>query len=527
MSKDKFLRGAMILTLAGLAVKIIGSVNRILLSRLLGGEGIGLYQMAYPVYLLLLAISSAGIPVAISIIISRYLAKGDLGNVRRVFRLSLSLMAVLGLFLALLLVLAAGWLVRSGVIKDGRAYYSLVALAPAVFFGTVLASFRGLFQGYQLMTPPAVSQILEQFIRVVTMLVLAYVFLPYGLEYAAAGAAFGAVPGSLLGMLVLFGFYRYYRKRWLQQAEPTSCSEQISSRKLVKELLLLALPVSCANVLVPVSGSIDVLLVPGYLIDSGFTVEQATTLFGYFAGMAQPLLLLATIPTLSLATSLVPAVAEAFTLKRWNIIAEKGSTAMKLCCLITVPAAVGMAVLAEPISRLLYGTAKAGVAIMHAAPSLWLLGMHQITTGLLQGMEHSGLPMLHMLVGIVAKVLAVGRLTNAQWNIAGVAWATNINFGLTALLNILALRYYKINFRWYNIIKIIFAATFMGAAAHWCYLLLLPKLGFTAATLGTMALAAVLYAVLLIILQVVTVAELQKLPLAAKIMQRINLGKKA
>ena len=185
MSKDKFLRGAMILTLAGLVVKIIGSVNRILLSRLLGGEGIGLYQMAYPVYLLLLAISSAGIPVAISIVISRYLAKGDIGNVRRVFRLSVSLMAVLGLGLALLLVVAAGWLVHSGIIKDGRAYYALVALAPAVFFGTVLASFRGLFQGHQLMTPPAVSQILEQFIRVVTMLMLAYVLLPYGLEYAA------------------------------------------------------------------------------------------------------------------------------------------------------------------------------------------------------------------------------------------------------------------------------------------------------------------------------------------------------
>ena len=171
------------------------------------------------------------------------------------------------------------------------------------------------------MTPPAVSQILEQFIRVVTMVVLAYVLLPYGLEYAAAGAAFGAVPGSLMGMVVLGCFYRYYRKRWLAESELKPCKEELSSLQLVKELLLLALPVSCANVLVPVTNSIDVLLVPGYLIDSGFTVEQATTLFGYLAGMAQPLLLLATIPTMSLATSLVPAIAEAYTLKRTDIIA--------------------------------------------------------------------------------------------------------------------------------------------------------------------------------------------------------------
>ena len=520
MGKDKFLHGAMILTLAGLVVKIIGSVNRILLSRLLGGEGIGLYQMAYPVYLLLLAISSAGIPVAISIVVSRYLAKDDVGNVRRVFHLSLRLMSLLGLGLALALVLAAGWLVDSGIIKDGRAYYSLVALAPAVFFGTVLASFRGLFQGHQLMTPPAVSQILEQFIRVVTMVVLAYALLPYGLEYAAAGAAFGAVPGSLMGMVVLGCFYRYYRKRWLAEAELKPCKEELSSTQLVKELLLLALPVSCANVLVPVTNSIDVLLVPGYLIESGFTVEQATTLFGYLAGMAQPLLLLATIPTMSLATSLVPAIAEAYTLKRPDVVEAKASTAMKLCCLITVPAAVGMAVLAEPISLLLYGTAKAGTAIMHSAPSLWFLGLHQVTTGMLQGMGHSNLPMAHMLVGIIAKLFAVCQLTNAAWNIAGAAWATNINFGLTALLNILVLRYYKIKFHWYNIIKIILAALLMGGAAWWSQQLLEPSLGMVLATISAMVMAAAFYAGLLLVSGVLTKQELTQLPVLKKILKQ-------
>lgn len=220
------------------------------------------------------------------------------------------------------------------------------------------------------MTPPAVSQIVEQFIRVVTMVVLAYVLLPYGLEYAAAGAAFGAVPGSLTGLVVMGCFYRYYRKQW--QVEQVPAAELVRSRVLIKRLLLLALPVSCANILVPVTSSIDVLLVPGRLIDSGLSVEQATAQFGYLAGMAQPLLLMATIPTMSLATSLVPAVSEAFALNKWHIIEQKAATAMKLCCLITVPASVGMWVLAEPISRLLYGTAKAGVAIMHSAPAICL-----------------------------------------------------------------------------------------------------------------------------------------------------------
>ena len=514
MSSDKFLRGAMILTLAGLMVKVIGSVNRILLSRLLGGEGIGLYQMAYPVYLLLLAISAAGIPVAISIIVAGFLAQKDYANVRQVFRVSLRLMACVGAVLAVCLVLAAGWLVDAGVITDARAYYSLIALTPAIFFATILASFRGYFQGHQLMTPPAVSQIVEQFIRVVTMVVLAYVLLPYGLEYAAA---FGAVPGSLTGLVVMGCFYRYYRKQWQADAVKMQApaAELVRSRALIKRLLLLALPVSCANILVPVTSSIDVLLVPGRLIDSGLSVEQATAQFGYLAGMAQPLLLMATIPTMSLATSLVPAVSEAFALNKWQIIEQKAATAMKLCCLITVPASVGMWVLAEPISLLLYGTAKAGVAIMHSAPAICLLGLQQVTTGMLQGMGHTNLPMLNMLIGIAAKLVAVCQLTNAEYGIAGAAWATNINFGVTALLNIIALYKLSIRFSWLSIAKIIAAAALMGAVAVEAHTLL-GGASRALATIAAMLAAGISYIILLPLLGVLNRQELRQLPVVKR-----------
>ena len=197
MGKDKFLKGALILTVAGLLVKVIGSVNRILLSRLLGGEGIGLYQMAYPVYLLMLSVCSAGVPVAVSIIVAEKVAKNDYAQAHRIFKVTLRLMGVFGLFFALTLYGLSGYLISSGWIRDSRAYCALVVLTPAVFFSSILASFRGYFQGYQMMTPPAVSQILEQLVRVITMIALAYFLLPRGLEYAAAGAAFGAVPGDM------------------------------------------------------------------------------------------------------------------------------------------------------------------------------------------------------------------------------------------------------------------------------------------------------------------------------------------
>ena len=519
MAKDKFLRGAMILTLAGLVVKIIGSFNRIILSRFLGGEGIGLYQMAYPMYLLILAIAAAGIPTAISIIVSELLAKGDRGNVKRVFKVSLRLMACVGLVLAVLLLVAAKVLLVTGIIQDGRAYYAIVALIPAVFFATILASFRGFFQGHQLMAPPAISQILEQLVRVLVMVVLAYLLLPLGLEYAAAGAAFGTVPGSITGLLVLGYFYRRYRSTWME--EGVGCSyEPERAGSIVKRLLCLALPVSLANVLVPVSNIVDMLMVPNRLVASGFTVEQATTLYGYLTGMAQPLIMLATIPTLSLTASLVPAVREAYTLEKTEDVNRKAHLAMKLCCLITVPAAVGMMVFAEQISLLLYGTAKAALAIRHSGLAVWLLGTQQITSGILQGIKETKGPMTNMFVGILVKIAAVYFLTNAAWNIAGAAWATNINFAVTALLNIWLLRRAHISFKGWEIVKIVVASLLMGAVGSFCYPLLAASLNPLMANSLVLLLAAGSYVLLLPLLHIVTREELEQLPLWNKFFRK-------
>ncbi len=515
MSTDKFLRGAMILTLAGLAVKVIGSVNRILLSRLLGGEGIGLYQMAYPVYLLLVAVSSAGIAIAVSIMISEKLAQQDYGNVQRIFKVSIGLMALVGAAFTTALFAVAGWLVEAGWVSDVRAYYALLALTPAVFFSAVLACFRGYFQGLQLMTAPAVSQILEQLVRVVTMLLLAYLLLPQGLAYAAAGAAFGAVPGGIMGTLVLLCFYFYYRRH--QPLRNGYKNPPLSVKAIGKRLLCLALPVACANVVVPLTSSVDMFLVPRRLIASGYSISKATELFGYLAGMAQPLLLLATIPTVSMAASLVPAIAEAHTLGRTDEIRQKALLALKLCTLITLPAAVGMMVLAEPISLLLYGTGGAARALFHSGPALWLLGLQQISTGILQGMGKIHVPMVHMLLGLGAKIIAVWFLTNATWNIAGAAWATNINFALAAALNLTVLYRCQLRFQWYQLLKIGLGSVGMGLVAYYVRVCLVQlELGASWATLGAIFLAAIVYVCLVPLLGIVDKKEMSQLPVVKR-----------
>lgn len=140
---------------------------------------------------------------------------------------------------------------------------------------------------------------------------------------------------------------------------------------------------------------------------------------------------------------------------------------------------------------------------------------------MLQGMGHTNLPMLHMLAGIVAKLIAVCQLTNAEYGIAGAAWATNINFGVTAALNILALQYFKIKFHWLSICKIILAALIMGAAAQALHGLL-AGFNYTLATLAALVGAGVVYAALLPLLRIISVAELKQLPLVKKLAQKLR-----
>lgn len=515
MSKDTFLKGALILTMAGIIVKVIGSVNRILLSRLLGGEGIGLYQMAYPIYLLALSISSAGIPVAISIIVAEKIALSDFRGANRVFRISLGVLAVTGVAFTILLYFAADWLTANHYIRDARAYYAIAALAPAIFFVTVLSSYRGYFQGLQMMTPTAISQICEQFVRVVTMIALAYMLLPQGLEYAAAGASFGAGPGAAVGLLVLIYYYWRQRKKFRHKIENQPEMKQESGVRIVSRIVKLALPVSLANIMIPVVSNIDLLVVPIRLEAAGFTVEKATELFGYLTGMAVALINLPTILTASLAASLVPAVSEAFTLQNRQRIYQRTSMAMRIANLITIPSFVGLCLLATPISQMLYGTPNAGTSIAILSAGIVLLGIQQVTTGVLQGLGHTAIPLMNMVISALVKIVMSWTLTAMPaWGIKGAAWATNVDFGVAALLNMyFVYRYVGFSLNIKDTVKAIFAAAVMGAIVLLTYDgIMLKTFHNTIATLLAIGVGGLVYGAVLLLLGGVQERDVARIP---------------
>jgi len=437
--KQHFLKGALVLSIAGAISKILGAVYRIPLARLLGGEGMGLYQMAYPIYTTILALATAGVPVAISVLVSRKETEGYTGDSRKIFRVSLLILFVLGLVLTLMVMQSAQF-IADYILKDSRAYYPIFAVAPAIFFAGIMAVFRGYFQGHQSMVPTAVSQVIEQLFRVTAVLILAFMLFPRGLEYAAAGATFGAVVGGIAGLAVL-GIYYFCSKK----AEGKSGKELkytgTGSLDLAREMVRLAVPVSFGAVVLPLVQMLDAVIVPGRLMAIGYTTSHATELYGQLAGMAAVLISLPTIFTIAIATSLVPAVSEALALNNGGLLNQRLNNGFRAGAMISFPCAAGLYILAFQICDLLYATAEAGIPLEPLAFSCIVLAGFQISSAGLQGIGRPEIAMRNLVVTGVLKVIFNYTLTSVPaLNVKGAAVGTVLAFLMGACLNIIYLK---------------------------------------------------------------------------------------
>lgn len=533
---ESFLKGTLILTVAGFVVKVIGSLNWIFVSRILGGEGIGLYQMAFPIYFFAMTVSQAGVPVAISIITAERVALKDIYGAKRVFRISMMLMLVTGVVFSLLTYFGAQWLIDFHFIRDSRAYMSMVVLAPTVFFVTFLASSRGYLQGWQRMTPTAVSQIVEQIFRVITMILLAYLLMPWGLEYASAGASLGALAGAVTGLIVLIYFHirldRDIERDYGRVLKPAPGTGQETRMQIIKRIFALSLPVSAASIMLPVVSNLDLMIVPQRLEVAGYSVNQATELFGYLTGMAVPLVNLATILTASMAMSIVPAISEARALKQWNRVYSQTASSVRISNFVCFPAFVIVFVLATPIATLIYNAPGAGPAVMISAVSIVLLGLHQVSTAVLQGLGHTKIPMINMVLAAVAKVILNWTLTAQPWlGIMGAAWATAADMGVAAFINLYFIhRYIGYRIEIPQLLKTVGAAAVMAAAVKFFYDVTMAQWAVGVfSTFGAVFVGCFVYLLTLILIGGIREEDVQRIPMIGKFfirgMRRIGVFK--
>src|SRR5690554_567770 len=431
---NKFIKGALALTVAGVIVKILGAVYRIPLYGILGDVGMGLFMAVYPVYSMMLSISTAGVPVAVSKLVAERLAQNNYKGAHQVFRVAMILMISSGLVVTGVLLLGARYYTEN-ILKAPGTLYPLVAITPSITFFAVKSAFRGYFQGQQSMVPTALSQVVEQVIRVATIFILSIILVQYSLELGAAGAAFGTVTGASAALALLVIIYLRKRSQLLHQE--SSYNSLSTTRSVMKEILVLALPITIGSIVVPLVNMVDSTLILPRLQAGGFLQEEALAMYGDFSGAAMPLVNVPTIFTLALSTSLVPAISKAFTHGNTNLIGKLSNLSVRLGQMIGLPAALGLFLLAEPISFMLYESVSVARSLSVAAFAIIFISLNQTTAPVLQGMGKTYLPVTHMLVGLVIKVVINYFLTAIpDINILGPAFGTIIAFAVVGFLNL-------------------------------------------------------------------------------------------
>ena len=367
------------------------------------------------------------------------------------------------------------------------------------------------------MTPTATSEVVEQLVRVITMLVFADLFMPYGLAYAAGGASMGAGAGAFCALLVLMWFYRRLKRRLHEEIEAQDDSiPQESAGHIIKRLLKLALPVSLTSLMLPIGANLDLLIVPQRLEVAGFDVRHATELFGYLTGMAVPLVNLATIFTAAMTISLVPSISESRTLERFDAIRDKIRLAFRVAMIITFPCFMGLFFLAEKVAALIYNAPGAAGAIQTMSVGILFLGMHQISTGILQGLGKTAIPVINMILACLVKVGMSWWLTAIPLlGIKGASMATVADFAVAAIINMgFIYKYTGFTFSLGSLLKPLLAAGVMGAVIY-AVLGITEQLGMWC-VLFAMVAAVPSYALALLAFGGLTKEDLENIPFVGR-----------
>lgn len=514
--KQSFIKGAAILAIAGIISKALGAIYRIPLGRIIGSEGMAYYQTAYDLYILMLTISSYSIPIAISKLVSEKIEMGRRDEAHKIFKVAIVLIGFLGITLSALLFFNAENF--AALVKNPGARIAVLCVAPAVFAVSVSAAFRGYFQGMQNMTPSGVSQVTEQLARVVFGFILAILVLPMGYEAAAGGAVFGTTLGGLTSFLTLFYIYRRNRSEIRLGILASGKLKMESSASMAKRILIFSIPITIGGSIMPVMSVIDTFIVMDRLQSAGFSLETATSLLGQLKGMAGAFINLPQVFTIALAASLVPAISESLARNDSGGAARKSELAIRVSLIIGLPAAFGLFILADPIMKLMYPAepASLGMILRYLSMSVIFLTLVQTMTGILQGMGKERIPVINLIIGALVKLVVSYTLTSIPAiNIRGAALGTVCGYAASAIMNLSAIiRYQKSNMKLFKIVlKPVIATGAMVATAYFSYRLMFEMLGSNSmATLISIAFAALIYGVVLVLIKGIATEELEMAP---------------
>jgi len=442
---NHFVKQAAILAAASLLVRLIGFFYRIPLTANIGDIGNTYYTTAYFVYAFAITLTSGALPAAISKLVSERVALGRYSDAHELFKTALVLAAILGAVIAIIMFASAGWLTQLRFFNYPEASYAVRALAPTIFLVALLAVFRGYFQGMSTMIPTALSQVIEQIFNAIFSLWLAIVFLRTSrIEHAAAGAAAGTGIGAAVGLIVVICCYLLVARNLRVRAAGNRHTQFLVGKdekrsNQLKAIALTVFPIIVGMGIYQIANFIDLGMARDRIMASGyFTEDEVLAMVGQFTGK---FILLTTLPvslSVALSQAVIPDISSSNANLDMKAIKQKVNTALRISMALSIPAVVGLSVLADPILMLLFPNhPDGGWLLRYGSVSIIFLALVQISTGALQGIGKVMLPTIAALIGVLVKIpvnwflLAVPRI-----NILATVISTIVCYVVAASINL-------------------------------------------------------------------------------------------
>lgn len=518
-SKSKasgYLKGATILAAAGILSRMLGLFYKVPLYHLVGSYGNGIYGNVTSIYNTLLMVSTVGLPVAISIMISESVAIGDFRGARSIFRVSTLALCLLGAVSTLFLFIGADFLI--GVSHwPQESYPSIMAIALAPFIISVCSAFRGYFQGYQIMTPTAISQIIEQIIRVGLGVFLAWFCIHngYGVGMAVGGAVMGATVGGFFAAIFLGYTFWTFTAANKEKFSHQLVKPRMDTGEILKRLLYISIPVTLTSSIVSLFATVDSMIYIPRLLLAGIDSYTATTMFGDYTNV-DTLINVPLVISGNLAVAMIPAISESFALGDKKTMNAKIDIAIRLVVMVALPCCIGLSVLSYGIFDLLFPGSEYGGGMMQVfAYATIFMMLSNIFQSILQSINRMRVPLINL---ALAAIIRIGScwifLAIPAINIYGIGLSSLITFVLLTVANYLFVkRFTGVRIHWgQTVIKPLVSSAIMGLVTWGTYTAIRALLGNVAGLLVSMVASIAVYAFVMLLTGGIGAEELSALP---------------
>ena len=408
---ERFFSGVLVLTASNILVKAVGLLFKIPMNYIVGDTGMGYYNSAYSIYTFFYMLSTAGLPVAVSIMVSEARGRGNTNQTRQILKTSLLLFLLIGSIGSVLMFTCAETF--AGWISSSPASFCVLAIAPSMFFVCITGALRGYFQGCQRMVPTAVSQVIEALCKMVFGILFAVYAIRNNFQapIIAAYAVCGLTIGTGLSML-----YLVIVKCFDTPGDPLSAdsSPVLPVKELLKRFLLISLPITLSASVMSLTNMIDTVLIQRLLQNNGMSQEMATTLYGNYTSLAVPLFNLPPVFVYPIAYSIVPMISKLRASEQRKQAKNIMISSLRIASIIGMPCALGLSALSKPILSMFYRAESAAAAaplLTLLAPSSFFVCLLAITNSILQAIGKADKPVYAMLVGGAVEILSSLFLT--------------------------------------------------------------------------------------------------------------------